>query len=350
METITKPTYQKTTDTLRQALATLAALMDRTINEVNVLDAEIQDGIRHAVQETEELLQKQAYERQQLAIEEAVQKTRALVSEEFFEEMQKITDECARATALVEKSKEEHLQEMSETEEAAAVALERQVARAVERVKTEMTGEIESLKAELERAKELLTESKAEFRRAATEKESALKDAADKLRAELELSITSGERTKRLLAEAELTNSRLLLDAQQAAESVAAAHKNELADAVERVRTELTDDRDRLNRQLDELLHSAAEWDSERDSLKEEARAALAAKDKATADAKVSGNSVIANESLQTEVHRVEESIRTISAIIDAPETELSLVIRKNVERAELEAYLKGIKFAVTGK
>jgi len=350
METITKPTYQKTTDTLRQALATLAALMDRTINEVNVLDAEIQDGIRHAVQETEESLQKQSYERQQLAIEEAVQKTRALVSEEFFEEMQKITDECARATALVEKSKEEHLQEMSDTEEAAAVALERQVARAVERVKTEMTSEIESLKAELERANQLLTESKAEFRRAATEKESALKDAADKLRGELELSITSGEKTKRLLAEAELTNSRLLLDAQQAAESVAAAHKNELADAVDRVHTELTDERDRLNRQLDELLHSAAQWDSERDRLKEEARAAVAAKEKAMADAKVSGNSAVANESLQTEVHRVEDSIRSISAIIDAPETELSLVIRKNVERAELEAYLKGIKFAVTGK
>jgi len=137
MDTITKPAHQKTTDTLRQALATLAALMDRTINEVNVLDAEVQDGIRNAVQETQESLQKQSYERQQLAIEEAVQKTRALVSEEFFEEMQKITDECARATALVEKSKEEHQQEMADTEEAAAVALERQVARAVERVKTE---------------------------------------------------------------------------------------------------------------------------------------------------------------------------------------------------------------------
>jgi hypothetical protein len=350
MDTMTKPTHQKTTDTLRQALATLAALMDRTINEVNVLDAEIQDGIRSAVQETQDSLQKQAYERQQLAIEEAVHKTRALVSEEFFEEMQRLTDECTRANALVEKAKEDHLQEMVDTEEAAAVALERQVARAVERVKTELTGEIESLKSELERANQLLAESKAEFRRASTEKESALKDAADKLRGELELSITSGERTKRLLAEAELTNSRLLLDAQQAAESVAAAHRNELADAVDRVRTELTEERDRLSRQLDELLHSAAQWDSERDRLKEEARAAAAAKDKAMAEAKVSVQSTVANESLQAEVHRVEESIRTISAIIDAPETELSLVIRKNVERAELEAYLKGIKFAVTGK
>ncbi|HET9132506.1 MAG TPA: hypothetical protein VFO86_16245, partial [Terriglobia bacterium] len=71
---------------------------------------------------------------------------------------------------------------------------------------------------------------------------------------------------------------------------------------------------------------------------------------KAMSEAKVSGQNSVANESIQAEVHRVEDSIRSISAIIDAPETELSLVIRKNVERAELEAYLKGIKFAVTGK
>jgi hypothetical protein len=347
---MTKPTHQKTTDTLRQALATLAALMDRTINEVNVLDAEIQDGIRSAVQETQDSLQKQAYDRQLVAIEEAVQKTRALVSEEFFEEMQRLTDEVAKANALVEKSKEQHLQEMVETEEAAAVALERQVARAVERIRAELTGEIESLKSELERANQLLTESKAEFRRASTEKESALKDAADKLRSELEVSITSGERTKRLLAEAELANSRMVLDAQQAADSVAAAHKNEIADAVERVRAELTEERDRLSRQLDELLHAAAQWDSERDRYKEELRQASEARDKAMTDAKTSTQSTVANESLQAEVHRVEESIRNISVIIDAPETELSIVIRKNVERAELEAYLKGIKFAVTGK
>jgi len=350
MDTMTKPTHQKTTDTLRQALATLAALMDRTINEVNVLDGEIQEGIRNAVQESQDQLQKQSYERQQVAIEEAVQKTRALVSEEFFEEMQRLTDECARANAQVEKAKEEHIQELTDTEEAAAVALERQVARAVERVKLELTGEIESLKSELERANQLLAESKAEFKRASTEKESALKDAADKLRGELELSITSGEKTKRLLAESELTNSRLVLDAQQAAESVAAAHKSELTEAVDRVRTELTEERDRLSRQLDELLHSAAKWDSERDQLKEEVRVATSAKDKAMSEAKVSVQSMAPNESLQGEVHRVEELIRSISAIIDAPETELSLVIRKNVERAELEAYLKGIKFAVTGK
>src|SRR6187402_1490844 len=140
METMTKPNHQKTTDTLRQALATLAALMDRTINEVNVLDSEIQEGVRDAVQDAQDTFQKQAYDRQQAAVEEAVQKTRALVSEEFFEEMQRLSDEVARAKAEVEKTREEHLQEMADTEEAAAVALERQVSRAVERTKIELTG------------------------------------------------------------------------------------------------------------------------------------------------------------------------------------------------------------------
>ena len=39
--------------------------------------------------------------------------------------------------------------------------------------------------------------------------------------------------------------------------------------------------------------------------------------------------------------------ITGIARLIDDPETELSTVIRKNVERAELDAYLKGILFSL---
>jgi len=39
--------------------------------------------------------------------------------------------------------------------------------------------------------------------------------------------------------------------------------------------------------------------------------------------------------------------IAGIARLIDDPETELSTVIRKNVERAELDAYLKGILFSL---
>jgi hypothetical protein len=50
---------------------------------------------------------------------------------------------------------------------------------------------------------------------------------------------------------------------------------------------------------------------------------------------------------ITAEVARIEDAIREIVALIDNPETELSMVIRKNVEKAELDAYLKGILFSL---
>jgi hypothetical protein len=351
METITRST-QRTTDTLRQALGTLAALMDRTINEVNVLDSEIQDEVRHAVHEAQEIAQQQSYDRQQAAIDEAVQRARTQVSGEFFAEMQRLSEEVANSNALVEATREEHQREMTETEESAAIALERQVSKAVDRVRGEMAAEIDALKSQLNSAHQSLFESKAEFRRVSTEKESALKDTADKLSFELEQTVANVERTKRLLSEAELANSRLQIEAQQNAASAAATHESRLAEAVERVRVEMTEERNRLSRQLDELLHSAAQWDAERNRLQNELQSALLAKDQIMADARreASASHAVNGELVQSEVRRVEDSIHGISLVIDAPETELSVVIRKNVERAELESYLKGIRFVLSGK
>jgi hypothetical protein len=50
---------------------------------------------------------------------------------------------------------------------------------------------------------------------------------------------------------------------------------------------------------------------------------------------------------IKAEVDRVEALISQIVSIIDNPDTELSTVIRKNVEKAELDAYLKGILFSL---
>jgi plectin len=52
-------------------------------------------------------------------------------------------------------------------------------------------------------------------------------------------------------------------------------------------------------------------------------------------------------EVVDAEVERIQEMIAGIAQLIDDPETELSTVIRKNVERAELDAYLKGILFSL---
>ncbi len=50
---------------------------------------------------------------------------------------------------------------------------------------------------------------------------------------------------------------------------------------------------------------------------------------------------------INAEVTRVERVMREITSLIDDPSTELSMVIRKNVEKAELDAYLKGILFSI---
>ena len=53
------------------------------------------------------------------------------------------------------------------------------------------------------------------------------------------------------------------------------------------------------------------------------------------------------SDAIAAEVTRVEALISEIIGIIDNPDTELSTIIRKNVEKSELDSYLKGILFAL---
>ena len=57
-------------------------------------------------------------------------------------------------------------------------------------------------------------------------------------------------------------------------------------------------------------------------------------------------NSGLDNTAIAAEVSRVESLIKELVALMEDPDTELSTIIRKNVEKAELDAYLKGIMFA----
>lgn len=52
-------------------------------------------------------------------------------------------------------------------------------------------------------------------------------------------------------------------------------------------------------------------------------------------------------DAITAEIARVENLLSQIVAVIDNPNTDLSTVIRKNVEKAELDAYLKGILFTL---
>ena len=50
---------------------------------------------------------------------------------------------------------------------------------------------------------------------------------------------------------------------------------------------------------------------------------------------------------LSREIERVESLIKDISTVIDDPDAELPVVIQKDVERSELESYVRGIRFVL---
>jgi chromosome segregation ATPase len=91
--------------------------------------------------------------------------------------------------------------------------------------------------------------------------------------------------------------------------------------------------------QLAEQLQSAS-------ALLEAERARLSAAHKP----EDSSSDNIDKAAITAEVARVEALISEIVAVIDDQQTELSTIIRKNVEKAELDAYLKGILFALGPK
>ena len=149
-------------------------------------------------------------------------------------------------------------------------------------------------------------------------------------------------------------------DTETSLQSQAAAHLDkELADTERKVRKELTET---LAAQFDADMKAAlaavrteleaefqkrtagmeAQWDQERQKLAAEIEAAGAKALTIAPPQSAVGHSA----ALKKEVDRVEGLIASISELINDPATELSTVIRKNVERAELESYLKGIRFS----
>jgi exonuclease VII large subunit len=122
------------------------------------------------------------------------------------------------------------------------------------------------------------------------------------------------------------------------------------------------EERARLHAELSKMTQTNIQWEAERARLngeverlarvqaatQAEAEKAIMAMKAASAKGSKGGASVN-TEALTAEIQRVENLIREISAVIEDPAAELSTVIRKNVERAELESYLKGIRFALNG-
>jgi hypothetical protein len=118
-----------------------------------------------------------------------------------------------------------------------------------------------------------------------------------------------------------------------------------LADTRQSVNTEVVD---QLRRQYDDRIQ---EMILQKTQLTEELKRASVLLESeggrfitasGTADTSRAGDS----DAIRAEVDRVQKMIQELGKRIEDPSTDLSTVIRKNVERAELNAYLKGIQYS----
>jgi chromosome segregation ATPase len=276
------------------------------------------------------------------------------------------------ANQAASESKDEFFRMLSDTQEAAALALDRQIATAVERVRGECATEAlrarqelerewlaerEQLTRELEHATQQLSEVREEHSRALAEKEKSLAQAltrdtaavAERARAQL------AEETAALRKQLEMEHSRVLAETKK---SLTAAFDKDKSAAVDRVRAELTRERDGLRLEVERLNKAAVEWQSEQKKLTVlvenlnrqivESNAEIQRLASDTSKGKAAPGAVAA-EVLLEEIARVEKVLEKMSALIKNPGTELSVVMRTNVERNELESYLRGIRFSLFG-
>ena len=355
-----------------------------------------------------------ALERQIATAVERVRSELVAENSKLREELQRAPDSASQWAAernQILTELERTTQLVAETEEAAAIALDRQIATAVKRAREEWSAEEEKLREEITRlAAERSDTSVSPDIVAAVD--SARKEWAverDRMRQELdaamhlcarrgaESSELSAERDRLRQSLAEVENEKAaLVQSEKAAIDNA---QKEGADAVERLRaeleaekallrrhaeedlaellTELDDskvllteaqsayagvvsqlkeserkndellvERDELREQLEQAADVFAQKEIERQQLKDEYDRTSRILDEATRP----GNSVETTELVVAEEVRIEEIIRDLSSVIDDPTTELSAVIRKTVERAQLDFYLKGLRFSATGE
>jgi regulator of replication initiation timing len=254
-------------------------------------------------------------------------------------------------------------QSLAENEEAAALALDRQIATAVERAREESTAESGTLreenaqlKIECDKARDRLGEVQEEHR---GEIASLEHNAAETLQREIASATDSfdDERVQRAAEEGRLReeNGRLKLECGQAREFLTqmqeehraevSALRREAAAVVEPVNAECV----RLRNELDQRADAAAQFELDRTRLKmecERLNQALAEAQSAR-PAEEPGRLAAA---IRTEATRVESVLREISDLIEDPATELAQVMRKNAERTQLESYLKGLLFSLAGE
>jgi hypothetical protein len=286
METITKlplPSRER----LQQSLAAAAKLLDQTMTDIDMLDSELEERMIRASQESEACLEVSVAQQGELIQELERLK---LAAAEWDVERDELIADCRRANELLEEKRKEQTRIQEETDEAAAIALELQVARTAERVRAEAMSRWDAERAEL---------------------------------------VNQRDRALRSLTDRDTEHHQALL-------------------LVDRLRCDLGEERDRLRQQLEHAANAYSELESDRNRLSDECerfRRLLADASMERSASSGSEKSSMAVDAVYNELERVEGLIQGISRVIEDPATELSVVIRKNSERAELESYLKGIRF-----
>jgi chromosome segregation ATPase len=212
-------------------------------------------------------------------------------------EVKDLTDRLDGVRKLAEKERDDLQKRLRDSADARA-----KLERELEKVKQAAPADDGAQSAEIARLKQELEDARAAGNAADADEASRL---VARFQAELEDAHEENKRLERRLAEGSVSAN---------------------SDDVDGIRRQYEQRIDQLNEQLAEQIQKSAH---------------------ASATPNGSGGGGVNTSALDAEVARIEEMIATIARLIDDPDTELSTVIRKNVERAELDAYLKGILFSL---
>lgn len=120
-----------------------------------------------------------------------------------------------------------------------------------------------------------------------------------------------------------------------------------MSDTRDRVSNEVVD---QLRKQYEEKLQEAISHKTQLAQQLQTASTMLETQRARLSAAQTDHVASLNTEAIAAEVARVESQIGAISVVTDNPETDFSTVIRKNVEKAELDSYLKGILFCLGKK
>jgi len=267
------------------------------------------------------------------------------------------------------KEYEGHIEQERRESALAREGLERELQKAQKEIgllKGAQSADLERQSAQLEESQKAHAKIKDLERRLAETRESAGKESAARLEKQVAEASSVKQALERELQKVQKEGSQLQ-DKHAEELRLVTARLEESRTEIHQLERQLEETRgavnaevvDQLRRQYDERMEEVIRQKTElseqlksASSLLEAERsrfaaAAAAQSKKEPAKKAAAAGATIDTELLNAEFARVEGKIAEIARLIDDPSSDLSLVIRKNVERAELDAYLKGILFSL---